>query len=223
MNLTRNKIFSEILIFGLITSLLVLFDIQYFYLRAIFSFIFLITISGLLIMLMLKIREIGFWEYLVYTIGLSITFLMFGGLFINYALPLAVIGKPLSIIPLIISLGIFLIIFWFVAYNRNKEISFNIKLQELDGLNIFFLTIPIIFPIFSILGAITLNNNGTNYFTMFILGGIAAYVYLTYSTKIKNLRFISIKSEPIGYNYPIKFIDENKNLIYNNGGLEIFK
>jgi hypothetical protein len=49
------------------------------------------------------------------------------------------------------------------------------------------------------------------------------YSYLTYSTKIKNLGFISIKSEPIGYNYPIKFIDENKNLIYNNGGLEIFK
>jgi len=50
-----------------------------------------------------------------------------------------------------------------------------------------------------------------------------AYVYLTYSNKIKNLGFISIKSEPIGYNFPIKFLDENKNLIYNNGGSEIFK
>ncbi len=177
MNLTRNKIFSGILIFWLITSILVLLDIQLLYFRAIFSFIFLITIPGLLIMLMLKIRKIGFWEYLVYTIGLSITFLMFGGLFINGTLPLIGINKPLSLIPLIISLDIFLIIFWLIAYNRNKEISFDIKLQELDGLNKIFLIIPIIFPILSIFGAIILNNQGTNYVTMFMLGGIAAYVF----------------------------------------------
>ena len=60
MKQTKNKLLSGILIFGLITNLLVLFDIQYFYLRAIFSFIFLITIPRLLIMLMLKIRKIGF-------------------------------------------------------------------------------------------------------------------------------------------------------------------
>ena len=177
MNLTRNKIFSGILIFWLITTILVLLDIQFLYFRAIFSFIFLITIPGLLIMLMLKIRKIGFWEYLVYTIGLSVTFLMFGGLFINWAFPLIGINKPLSLIPLLISFNIFLIIFWLIAYNRNKEISFYIKLQELDGLNIIFLTIPIIFPILSILGAIILNNNGPNYVTMFMLGGIAANVF----------------------------------------------
>ena len=177
MNPTRNKIFSGILIFWLITSILVLLDIQFLYFRAISSFIFLITIPGLLIMLMLKIIKIGFWEYLVYTIGLSVTFLMFGGLFINWALPLIGINKPLSLIPLIISLDIFLIIFWLIAYNRNKEISFDIKLQELDGLNKIFLIIPIIFPILTIFGAIILNNRGPNYVTMFMLGGIAAYVF----------------------------------------------
>lgn len=177
MDLTRNKIFSGILIFWLITSILVLLDIQFLYFRAIFSFIFLITIPGLLIMLMLRIRKIGFWEYLVYTIGLSVTFLMFGGLFVNWTLPLIGINKPLSLIPLIISLDIFLIIFWLIAYNRNKEISFDIKLQELDGLNKIFLIIPIIFPILSIFGAIILNNHGPNYVTMFMLGGIAIYVF----------------------------------------------
>ncbi|GAH34936.1 unnamed protein product, partial [marine sediment metagenome] len=80
MNLTRNKIFSGILILWLITSILVLLNIQFLYFRAIFSFIFLTIIPGLLIMLMLKIRKIGFWEYFVYSIGLSVTFLMFGGI-----------------------------------------------------------------------------------------------------------------------------------------------
>lgn len=84
MNLTRNKIFFGILIFGIIVNLLIHFNIQYFYLRAIFSFIFLITIPGLLIMLMLKIRKIDFWEYLVYLIGLSVAFVMFAGLAVNW-------------------------------------------------------------------------------------------------------------------------------------------
>lgn len=177
MKLTKNKLLSRILIFGLITNLLVFFDIQYFYLRAIFSFIFVITIPGLLIILMLKIREIGFWEYMVYTIGLSISFLMFGGLFINFALPLVGIVKPLSLIPLLISLDAFLLIFWFIDYERNKEILFEIRLPKLDWLNRIFFITPVILPLLSILGAIILNNRGPNYLTIIMLGGIAIYVF----------------------------------------------
>jgi uncharacterized membrane protein len=134
---------------------------------------------------MLRIRKVGFWEYLVYAIGLSVAFLMFGGLFVNWALPLIGINKPLSFISLLISFNIFLIIFWLIAYNRNKEISFDIKLQELDGLKKIFLIIPIIFPILSIFGAIILNNNGPNYLTMLLLGGIAAYVFSIVSFRKK--------------------------------------
>ena len=177
MKLTKNKIFFGILIFGLIVNLLVIFDIHYLYLRAIFSFIFLITILGLLIMLMLKIREIGFWEYLVYIIGLSVAFLMFGGLFINWVLPLAGIDKPLLLVPLLISFNVLLLIFWIIAYKRNKEILLEIKPPKLDRLNKLFFTTPTIFPILSIFGVSILNNQGQNYLTLIMLGGIAVYVF----------------------------------------------
>jgi len=128
-------------------------------------------------MLMLKIRKIGFWEYLVYTIGLSVAFLMFGGLFNNWFLPLVEIGRPLSLIPLLISFNAFLLIFWIIAYKRNNENIFEIRFPKLDWLNkIFFLT-PLIFPLLSILGTILLNNGGPNYFTIVMLGGIAIYVF----------------------------------------------
>jgi len=185
MKLTKNKYFFGILIFGLIVNLLIFFDIQYLYLRAIFSFIFLITIPGLLIMLMLKVRKIGFWEYFVYSIGLSIAFLMFGGLFINSTLPLVGIYKPLSLVPLLVSFNIFLLIFWFIAFKQNKEISLEIKLPKLNWLNKVFLAIPVIFVFLSIFGATILNNNGSNYLTMSMLAGIAIYVFLAVLLKDK--------------------------------------
>ena len=177
MQLTKNKFFYGILIYGLFINLLVFFDIQFLYLRAIFSFIFLITIPGLLIMLMFKIREINSWEYLVYTIGLSVAFLMFGGLFINWVLPLVGIDKPLSLVPLLISFNVLLLIFWVITYKRNKEILLEIKPPKLDRLNKLFFTIPTIFPILGIFGANILNNQGPNYLTLTMLGGIAVYVF----------------------------------------------
>jgi uncharacterized membrane protein len=128
-------------------------------------------------MLMLKIREIGFWEYLVYTIGLSIAFLMFGGLFINWTLPLVGIDKPLSLVPLFVSFNIFLLIFWLIVFTQNKEITLKIKLPKLDWLNKIFFITPVIFTLLSILGAIILNNRGPNYLTIIMLGGIAIYVF----------------------------------------------
>ncbi len=179
MIITKNKLFSGILSFGLITILLVLFDIQNYYLRAIFSFFFLTTIPGLLIMLILKIRKIDFWEYLVYAIGLSIAFLMLAGLAVNWILPwLHITDKPLSLFPLLISFDVFLSLFGLIAYKRCNKISLQVKLPKLNWINKSFFLAPLIFPLLSILGAITLNNGGSNYFTMIMLGGIATYVFL---------------------------------------------
>ena len=178
MKLNRNNIFSGILIFVLIVNLLVIYNIQYLYLATIFSLVFLTVIPGLLLTLMIKIRKLDFWEYLVYVIGLSIAFLMFAGLAINWILPLFGMEKSLSLIPLLISFDILFFIFWLIAYKRNRKILLEIKPVKLNRLNKVFLTIPIIFPILSVLGAIILNNNGPNYLTMIILGGIAIYVFL---------------------------------------------
>src|SRR4030042_369584 len=90
---SRNTIFLGILIARIITGFLVFSDIQLQYFRAVFSCAFLILVPGLLIMLMLKIRKTNIWEYLIYTIGLSLAFLMFGGLFVNLVFPvLSILG-----------------------------------------------------------------------------------------------------------------------------------
>jgi uncharacterized membrane protein len=113
---------------------------------------------------------------LVYTVGLSVAFLLFGGLIINWVLPLVGISRALLPVPLLISFSILLLIFWIIAYRRNKKIVLEIVLPKLSLLSIIFSIIPIIFPILSIMGAITLNNQGPNYPTLIMLGGIAVYV-----------------------------------------------
>jgi uncharacterized membrane protein len=177
MKLNIRNISIGILALFIIANLLVIFKIQYFYIETIFLFIFLTTIPGLLIMLMFKIRKIGFWEYLVYAIGLSIAFLIFGGLAVNGILPwLHITDKPLSLIPLLISFDIFLSLFGLIAYKRNKDISLKIRLPKPNWLSRIFFIIPMIFLLLSILGAITLNNGGPNYLTIIMLGGIVLYI-----------------------------------------------
>lgn len=178
MNLTKNKIFFGILTFLLIVNLLIIFNLNQFYIRAVLGFIFLITIPGLLIMLMMKIRGVGAWEYLVYVVGLSVSFIMFGSLAVNWILPwLNITDKPLSLLPILICFNVFLLGFWIVAYIRNKKLLLEIKSPKLNLTNRIFFVVPMLFPILSILGAFLLNNHGTNILTMIMLGGIVVYVF----------------------------------------------
>lgn len=179
MPLSKPKLFISILAFMLIVNLLVIFNLNQLYIRAILAFIFIITIPGLLIMLCLKIRNIGFWEYLVYTIGLSIAFIMFAGLAINWILPwLNITDKPLSLWPILICFNIFLIIFWLVAYKRNLDLKFNLKFPKFSWLDRIFILWAFFFPFMAVIGAFLLNNHGTNIVTMTMLGMIALYVLL---------------------------------------------
>jgi uncharacterized membrane protein len=177
--LTRDKLFLSILLFMFIINIFVGFNLNFLYIRQILGFLFIILVPGLLIMLCFKIRSVGFWEYLVYTIGLSVAFIMFAGLAVNWTLPaLGITDKPLSLWPILICFDIFLIILGFVAWKRNKDLEHQFTTPKLDILNNIFFIIPMFFPILAILGAFLLNNHGPNILTMIMLGGIAVYVLL---------------------------------------------
>jgi uncharacterized membrane protein len=180
ITLTRNKIFLAITLFLIIVNFLVGFEVNFLYLRQILGFLFLIFIPGLLIMLCFKIRTLKFWEFLVYTIGLSIAFIMFTGLVVNWTLPaLNLTDKPLSLYPILCCFDIFLVVLGIVAWFRNKYLDpIKVTVPKLDALNSIFFIIPMTFPVLAILGAFLLNNHGTNILTMIMLGGIAIYVLL---------------------------------------------
>ncbi len=50
-----------------------------------------------------------------------------------------------------------------------------------------------------------------------------SYVYLGYSNVVKDQATVSYQGNTLTYNYPVKFLDDNKSLIYNNGGAKVYR
>jgi uncharacterized membrane protein len=92
-------------------------------LRQVVGFIFLTFVPGVLILRILKIHNIGVIESLVYSVGLSLAFVMFGGMLINFTLPLIGVSRPISLIPVTLTLVIFTMVLTAIAYVRNRTFT----------------------------------------------------------------------------------------------------
>jgi uncharacterized membrane protein len=90
-------------------------------LRQAIGFIFLTFVPGILILRILKIHNIGVIESLVYSVGLSLASIMFIGALTNFALPFIDVSKPISLLPVTVSLGVFTLILMAAAYIRDRN------------------------------------------------------------------------------------------------------
>jgi len=158
-----------------LTDIAVLLDIPV--LRLISGFVFLTFIPGLLLIYLLKLNKLGLTERIVLIVGLSVAFLMFFGLIINWV-PFALgYTTPLSAESLIISFSIIFIILGFAAYKRNKgTFSFSWSDLRFDTKDKAFLLLPVFFPLLSILGMRLMNSTDNNILLMVLLFMIPAYV-----------------------------------------------
>ena len=50
-----------------------------------------------------------------------------------------------------------------------------------------------------------------------------SYVFLGYANVRKQLATVSIDGDLVTYHYPLKFLDANKDLIYDNGGSRVYR
>ncbi|MGP8321375.1 MAG: DUF2206 domain-containing protein [Methanosarcinaceae archaeon] len=160
----------------LLSDLTILLNIPF--LRQILGFFCFTIIPGLLILHILKLNRIEFLKKIVLSIGLSIAFLMFGGLLVNSFY--FVISEPLSLEPLLISFTFILMILAFVAYKQSRNDFninhiFNFKIDVKDK-SIFLLIFPVSFPIMAILGTYLMNTQENNIVLLAMLFLIPVYV-----------------------------------------------
>ncbi len=154
----------------------------------IIGFLFLVLVPGTLTVLSLKLKDLPSWASLSLSVGFSILELMLVGLIGNFLLPIFGIARPLAQNILLVGTGILLLALSSIAWKRLSDWELNVQDKlgklfpsKLDSWLSFF---PIIFVALSILGTISLNNGGSNIWTMVMLGGMGVYIiFLIYYAK----------------------------------------
>jgi len=129
-------------------------------LRQIIGFIYLTFVPGILLLGILRINNLDTIEAILYSVGLSLFFLMFMGLLVNTFYPLIGISRPISeqsMVLTVATITAFLCIFFFF---RNREFKLYIpNIKCIISPQILLLSL---LPLISIIGAFSLNYNNDN-------------------------------------------------------------
>lgn len=144
--------------------------------RQVIGFTYLTFVPGLLILRLLKLRRLGAAEEILYSVGLSLAFLMFLGFSMNMLYPLIGIPKPIAALPLILTLAAGVTVMAILVYLReNQGVPASTKISLPPWSEI--LSPPVLFllllPLLSILGTQLVNNYNQNSLLLVLLGLIA--------------------------------------------------
>lgn len=137
-------------------------------LRQLSALLFLALVPGILILRVLKIHNVGVIESLLYSVGLSIAFVMVIGVILNFTLPLISALHPIATFPLLIAITIAIVILGVLVYKRDKAFISSEKIERevetkvgTDGkLNPFLLAI--LLPLLVVLGVGLVNSYQNN-------------------------------------------------------------
>jgi uncharacterized membrane protein len=137
-------------------------------------FIFLTFVPGYLLFRFLKIEKSRIIDIFLFSVGLSLAFLMFFGLSINEFYKLMGFSNPLSIIPLGVALTFFTgIMFFYISKRDVSNFSFmqkvKINLSFADAGKVLIISLPVIL---AVTGALTVSNDYISFpilISMFVL------------------------------------------------------
>ncbi|MBN2604098.1 MAG: DUF2206 domain-containing protein [Candidatus Thermoplasmatota archaeon] len=135
------------------------------FVRQVFGFIYLCFIPGFAFLRVFISGKLNFVDIILFSVGLSLTFLMVVGLFLNY-LGSIVMSSPLSTDPIILVVSVSVFVICVISYFKNKEstcISAP-KNQKLRHLVPYF-----IIPILAIIGLIQGTAVENNFLLMAIM------------------------------------------------------
>ncbi|HWY80115.1 MAG TPA: DUF2206 domain-containing protein [Candidatus Sulfotelmatobacter sp.] len=177
--MNKERIILLLLFFsGMIVNWLILGNIKLFFLREIITSTYLLLVPGILLSWIIYPKYKNIWELIYYSLGFSLTQLMLLGLTINWILPYFKIFQPLTLLPILLAFDVVNGLLWIYLFIRTKPFPLESIKSKLSKKAIPFIIFPILFPILSTIGAVSLNNNQTNVFTMVMLGLIAFYILL---------------------------------------------
>lgn len=146
------------------------------FLRQLVGLAFIVLVPGLLILRVLRFRNLGSVDTLLYAAGLSVTLVMFLGLFTNAVYPALGIDRPIAALPVSITLALVIVILSALAYLRERReprapVSRRPSaLREALSPPVLLL---LLLPIISVLGAYLVNAYANNVLLLVLMGLIA--------------------------------------------------
>jgi len=151
----------------ILSNITILLNIAF--IRQFFGFIFLTILPGLLIIQILKLNRLDFFDRLTLVCGLSVSFTMLFGLLINnLSLKLGYLS-PLSTISILVSFDLAFMILAVFGYTAKKEFLLYLPNLHLNVFEKMILIIAIIFPELSIFGTDIMNETNNNILLLLLL------------------------------------------------------
>ena len=152
-------------------------------LRQVIGFIYLTFIPGFLILRLLRINSENPIITLLYSVGLSFSFLMFLGAFINFLYPLLGTSRPISENSLIITISIVVPLLCLTCYFRDKNYSASFSICTNLAFSTSVLAL-LLLPFLAIFGTYLLNFYDNNILLLILPPVISGVLELVVFNKL---------------------------------------
>ncbi|HUC01832.1 MAG TPA: DUF2206 domain-containing protein [Candidatus Paceibacterota bacterium] len=148
----------------IVVNLTALFSFDPLYIGAFLSFFYIVLVPGFLLLPFLVYKRLPMVLGLAISMALSVLIVMMVGLAVNTALPFFGIAAPLTTVPLLVAFDILIYVLLMLNFIFRKTSP--IELPSFNGRSLRMLSVSALLPIFACMGAISLNNGGSNFFAM---------------------------------------------------------
>jgi uncharacterized membrane protein len=160
--------------------------------RQITGFILVVLVPGVLILRILRIYNISNMHKIIYSVAISIAFLMFLGLISNTVLPWIGIPKPISFLPLVCLMLFSICLLALVCYFREKNIiptkyDGGIHLSKVFSPEILLL---VLLPVLAVLGALLIEKDQNSLVLLLLLLVIVIIIILFAFNAINKKNYI---------------------------------
>ncbi len=146
--------------------------------RQVIGFVYLTFIPGIVVLKLLKLKNLGLSETVVLSVGLSLAFLMLAGLSINEICSFAGVSAPLSLVPLMSIINAVVLLLCFLGYVTNRK-DFGIDFKDTKGLKLSYV-LPLVFlPLLSIVGALLVSASQNNFLLLIMIVAVSALIIVS--------------------------------------------
>jgi len=152
-------------------------DIELPVISQIIGFVYLNFVPGIILLRIFRLHNLGILKTLLYSLGLSIAFLMILGLFVNIVYYSVGMAHPLSTWPLIITIILVLSLLAFLSYIRDRSFAAPTK-QAVEGVFPPPTLLLVLLPFLSVIGTSLVNFYENNFLLMVMIGMITLVVIL---------------------------------------------